>query len=120
MDRDIFLQEPAPEISHARLSLASGVCVAWIDVFLCASQYLQRAGARLIRVQRSVRADGEPAQFPSDAGLDDVALASRAPNTQAESGEFSIPIDGIRPTGLYGIDGALGDTGDAVCYGIAP
>ena len=120
MDRDIFLQEPAPEISHARLGLASGVCIAWIDASLRTSQYLQRTGTRLIRVQRSVRADGEPAQFPGDAGLDDVALASRAPNTQAKSGEFSVPIDGVRPTGLYGIDGALGDTGDAVCHGIAP
>ena len=59
-------------------------------------------------------------QFPGDAGLDNVALTSRATNTQAESGEFSIPIDGIRPTGLDGIDRALGDTGDAVCHGIAP
>ena len=58
--------------------------------------------------------------FPGDAGLDDVALASRASNTQAKSGEFSIPIDGIRPTGLDGIDRALGDTGDAVCHGTAP
>ena len=38
----------------------------------------------------------------------------------SEPGEFSIPIDGIRPTGLDGIDGALGDTGDAVYHGIAP
>ena len=67
-----------------------------------------------------MRADGEPALFPGDAGLDDVALASRAPNTQAESGEFSVPIDGIRLTHLDGIDGALGDTGDAVCHSIAP
>ena len=47
VDRDIFLQEPAPEISHAWLSLASGVCVAWIDAFLRTSQYLQRAGHAL-------------------------------------------------------------------------
>ena len=61
MDRDIFLQESAPEISHARLGLASGVCVARIDAFLRRSQYLKRASTRLIRVKWTMRANGEPA-----------------------------------------------------------
>ena len=109
MNRDIFLQEPPPEIGHGRFGITPGGCAAGIDTLLRGRQYLQRPGTRQVRVQRPVRADGEPAQLSGNAGLDHIALTSRSPHTQPEACKLSIPIDGIRATAFDGIDGALGD-----------
>ena len=61
--------------------------------------------------------DGKPAQLAADAGLEDVVLPARFPYTDAEAGEFAVPVDGIGAACLEGLDGALREFGDAVCHG---
>ena len=113
---DILLEEPPAELGHDRLGLSLRVGFARIDTLLRLGQDFQRGGPRLDRGDADVLSDGEPAQLAADAGLEDIVLPARFPDTDAEAGELAVPVDGIGAACLEGLDGALGEFGAAICY----
>ena len=56
VDRDIFLQKPAPERRHGRGSLRLRCALARIDALECQGQDFHCPGPRLVGVQRAVAA----------------------------------------------------------------
>ena len=114
---DILFEEPPAELGHDRFGLALCIGIARIDTLLRQRQDLQRRGPGLVNGDAAVLADGEPAQLAADAGLEDVVLPARLPDANAEAGQLAVPVDGIGAVGLEGLDGALGEFGDAVCHG---
>ena len=114
--RDILLEEPPAELGHDRLGLPLRICLARIDAHFRLGQDLQRRDPGLVRGDAAVLPDGEPAQLAADAGLEDVVLPARLPDTNAEAGQVAVPVDGIGAVGLEGLDGAPGEFRDAVCH----
>ena len=107
MDRDIVLQEALSEISHDRFGRSRRIVVARVDTLLREGQDLQCSSSRLLKGAGTVLADGEPAQFAGDAGLDDIVLAPRLADANPEAGQLSVPVDGIGAACLEGVDGAV-------------
>ena len=100
MGWDIVLEEALSEISHDRFGRSLRTVVARVDTLLRQGQDLQRRRPGLLKGNRTVLADGEPAQFAGDAGLDDVVLAPRPADANPEAGQLAIPVDGTASPGL--------------------
>ena len=114
---DILLEEPPAELGHDRLGLPLRIGVAGIYTLLRLGQDLVRRDPCLVRGDAAVLPDGEPAQLPAHAGLEDVVLPARLPDADAEAGQLPVPVDGIGAVGLEGLDGAPGEFRNAVCHG---
>ena len=85
MDREIVFHEPLSEIYHGRFGRTLGIVVARTDPFLLQGQDLQRHRPDLLKRDWTVLADGKPRQFAGDTGLDDVVLAPRLADVNAEA-----------------------------------
>ena len=55
-------------------------------------------------------ADGEPAQLAAHAGLEDVILPARLPDTDTKAGQIPVPTDNIGAVGLERPDTRLSES----------
>ena len=116
MDGDILFEELPAEIGHHRFGLAFRIRVARIDALLRQRQNLRRCLPGFVNDDGAVLADGEPAPFAGDAGLDEVILPPLLPDPNANARKLAATIDGVGFTRLEGLDGALRELRDSVYH----
>lgn len=118
MRGDMLVEEPLTEFLHGRGGAQAVALRAGIAAQPDIGQVLHGLGAGLIRGDRAVRADIDPADAPARAELGEVDFPARGVDPETEASKFVIPEEILLAgsgSGFYGtfrdLDHALASSG---------